>query len=173
MSLSANKQLLVIAVLCLSVIVAVNAWLKNISTSTSSPDTHIENNNVTHINVTHCNFNKGCDVKVEDFNVMVKLSRPVVLLKPFNVDVTIKSNSTRESLSNILYKPTMSTFAMKHMNMGLNRFEFNKLQKNKWQAKVLLPICSQQRIDWLMEISMEAGNNKVYKLTFPITASPS
>jgi len=170
--LSANKQLLVVAVVCLAVIVSIKVWLNYTPASTDSVDFADSNNTVMRININDCDVSKACEVPVDNYMVKVSIAQPIVLLKPFTVAVTVIPDDENVSLSNALLKPVVASFTMQNMNMGMNHFKFNSNVNDRWQAEVLLPICSQKRMDWLMEISMEAENNKVYRLTFPVTASP-
>ena len=156
MRLTANKQLLLVAGVCLLVILGVQIGLK---TRSVSPDEDIQP-----INIGHCDFSAPCYVGFDNHKITITINKPVVLLKPFIVEISLRRATG--------IHPVAAGFSMRNMDMGVNRFVFGKKTQNRWQAEALLPVCTRGRSDWLMEISMEADNNRRYKLLFPVTARP-
>lgn len=55
-----------------------------------------------------------------------------------------------------------ANFAMKGMEMGLNRYQLVKTGPDEWQAEVTLPVCVQGRSNWemLIEMQTEGGTQR-------------
>ena len=66
-------------------------------------------------------------------------------LVPFNVVVT---SLQAEILS------MQVTFEMEGMDMGFNQYSLEQVG-NQWRARVILPVCSQSRGDWLMNLKIK------------------
>lgn len=78
------------------------------------------------------------------------------VMKPFNLFVEFPGAKSVEA-----------GFAMKGMDMGLNRYRLVSKPSGIWQAEVILPICMQGRGDWLMELSVETSfGSRKYLLGF-------
>lgn len=80
-------------------------------------------------------------------------------LRPFRVEVWLdgfESSPSEVSLS----------FAMADMYMGENRYLLRPAG-DAWAARVILPICTTRRIDWLATISV-SGGDAVVRATFPL-----
>jgi len=93
------------------------------------------------------------------------MDKNIYYLKKFNVDIWVESkkNTNIESIH--------IDFKMKNMNMGVNHFILNKIKsenkKQKWQGKMLLPVCVTRRADWFSELAVITKQKK-YILEFPI-----
>lgn len=77
-------------------------------------------------------------------------------LKPFMVRL-------EKPMTNEVY----AEFAMQGMEMGLNRYRFIKVADGVWQATVYLPICIQNRHDWVMRLQVSTWlTTEVYLMRF-------
>ena len=60
-----------------------------------------------------------------------------------------------------------ASFAMRGMEMGLNRYRLLQQPDGRWTAEVTLPVCVQGRSDWLMLVEViETGGERRYRLEF-------
>ena len=60
-----------------------------------------------------------------------------------------------------------ASFAMRGMEMGLNRYRLLQQPDGRWTAEVTLPVCVQGRSDWLMLVEvMETDGERRYRLEF-------
>ena len=72
--------------------------------------------------------------------------QPVEVMKPLDVHV---------ELNQIEAKIVVAQLNGVGMNMGINRYIFNKEQDGSYRATVTLPICVRNRMDWEAEILLE------------------
>lgn len=60
-----------------------------------------------------------------------------------------------------------ASFAMRGMEMGLNRYRLLRQPDGRWTAEVTLPVCVQGRSDWLMLVEVVgADGEQRYQLEF-------
>lgn len=103
-----------------------------------------------------------CKVELGGVNVDVFFEKNIFYLKPFKIFIRTTKNNNIESI--------IVDFKMKGMDMGINRFEFIKVnnthKKKSWIAKAILPICVNGRSNWIAEILVKIDRIH-YKLSFP------
>ncbi len=73
------------------------------------------------------------------------LDRPVVPLKQL---------TTRLTVTDTISKPLLN-LEMIGMDMGVNRFSFTETTTGVWEAKIMIPVCSTGRRDWLASVIFE------------------
>lgn len=56
-------------------------------------------------------------------------------------------------------------FEMANMNMGFNRYDFHLQPNGVWIATVTLPVCTDRRVDWIMELNLDGA---FYRMSFNI-----
>ncbi|NOR51144.1 MAG: hypothetical protein GQ470_00855 [Gammaproteobacteria bacterium] len=76
------------------------------------------------------------------------LPQPVEVMKPLDV---------RIELNQIKARRVLVQFNGVGMNMGINRYIFNREQDGSYHATVTLPICIRNRMDWEAEIILEVA----------------
>lgn len=65
------------------------------------------------------------------------------------------------------------SFEMVSMDMGVNRYRFTKNGDLRWSTKVMLPICTTNRTDWMAVLSLELNDGASYLLEYPFNAEGS
>lgn len=63
-------------------------------------------------------------------------------------------------------------FIMIGMDMGLNRYTLTRQADGSFRAKVILPVCSSGRSDWVAKVSAIVGK-EMWAAEFPFVAEPS
>lgn len=72
--------------------------------------------------------------------------QPVEVMKPLTVHI---------KLNQITVKRVSAQFNGVGMNMGMNRYIFNKESDGSFMATVTLPVCIRNRMEWDAEVSLE------------------
>lgn len=73
-------------------------------------------------------------------------------LKPFRIQVDISGA-----------RVVHASLAMRDMQMGANRYRLLADGERRWKADILLPICTNDRSDWIMTLEIDG---KRYQLSF-------
>ena len=95
---------------------------------------------------------KGCGNQ----QLQIRFDRTPQVMKPFNLSAKAASASE-----------VHASFAMRGMEMGLNRYRLLQKPDGLWQAEVTLPVCIQGRSDWLVELEVKTPQGmKRYQLPF-------
>lgn len=141
---------LIMAVLLATVI---GGYLVGTRTSPDKQEVAIQNS-------TSCNpVLTPCIVRDGPRQVGLQLSRGMTYLKPFTMLVSV-AGFTGESIHNVSVD-----FKMVGMNMGINRFSLDNLDKqgaeSSYQGQGVLPICVTGRVDWKAHVRVET-QDKVY-----------
>ncbi len=63
-------------------------------------------------------------------------------------------------------------FIMLGMDMGINRYTLTRQADGSYRAKVILPVCSSGRSDWVAKVSAIVGQ-EMWTADFPFVAEPS
>jgi len=106
-----------------------------------------------------CNLlNGSCHINDNDIQYEVSFDGITSHLTPFSIRLT----SLNKSLSNIEV-----IFEMEGMNMGNNHYVL-KNDGESWSAKVLLPVCSLGRNDWILQLRF-LYKEKVHSTEFRFT----
>lgn len=96
-----------------------------------------------------CNPTKNsCVIEDVNFNYTLYFKDEVSTLVPFivNIDVAEKQPQAIDI-----------SFEMVGMAMGFNQYHLVKEEK-AWQTKVILPVCSLGRNDWLLNVKLKLDN---------------
>ena len=88
--------------------------------------------------------------------IHIKVSGEVTPLKAFMIN-----------LQGVKIESAMVSFSMRDMDMGVNRFSFNETDSSQWQTKVMLPICTVRRNDWIADFSIKYMDGQSYTVQFP------
>jgi len=98
-----------------------------------------------HIYQSDCDLTKtACQVVDGDYKYIVQFNGEVSPLKPFSILLTT------ENLEPITVD---AEFLMEDMDMGYNKQPLHK-EESKWQARVILPVCSLGRKDWVLKLNL-------------------
>jgi len=88
---------------------------------------------------------QACQAKFDEHILsLVFIDKPSAL-KPFRV----RLESDSQQIDNVVLD-----FKMRGMNMGINRYRL-KNQDGFWQNKLVLPVCTSGRNDWLLTVELE------------------
>jgi hypothetical protein len=49
------------------------------------------------------------------------------------------------------------------MNMGFNRYDLKRVPDGNWTARIVLPVCTDSRADWIAELKLD---EQFYSLSF-------
>jgi len=105
-----------------------------------------------------CLPEQGCSATADGLTVRVRFDTPATALKPFPISIEIDSEKTVETV--------MATFSMRGMDMGLNRYRFERDAQGHWHGTVTLPICVSGRSDWIAAFEMTTAQRR-YRLQIP------
>lgn len=86
---------------------------------------------------------QGCKILSNGQTVSVKFSEPPSALKPFMI--TVKAQGVQAVYAN---------FTMEGMEMGPTKYRLLPVEKNVWEAKVILPVCVAGRRGWLLTLEL-------------------
>lgn len=115
-----------------------------------------DKNNVISAYTSDCDLlQMECVIKQSGIEYKIRFLQPPSALKPFDVVLT----PVQLSAKNIDIE-----FSMQNMDMGFNRYSLNKIS-DKWQARVILPVCSLGRNDWQLIVLIDDGD-EVYQTKF-------
>lgn len=81
-------------------------------------------------------------------------------MRPFDVSIRLagfKEPPARVELS----------FRMSDMYMGDNRYSLSRAPDGSWSGRVILPICTTRRLDWLVDVSLGLADETV-TASFPL-----
>lgn len=90
-----------------------------------------------------------CRVAFDVGDVVVRFLQQPSALTPFDIEVL----TTGFDAENVAV-----AFVMRDMNMGGNSFNLDFQSKRSWRSKILLPVCSLARTDWIAEVSVKYNN---------------
>ena len=113
--------------------------------------------NLTDLGMQTCDpVRSPCKVLFENIEIQVYFPDGIDTMDPFTAEVIIDSFEVEQV--NI-------KFFMHDMDMGVNRFTLDEISKSKWTGKVILPVCTLARSDWVAELELRTGN-KVLQVNF-------
>lgn len=88
-----------------------------------------------------CDVKVGCVAAAGDFSLQFSLGPDLRVLAPFPVRVEVQGDQRVDSIT--------ATFAMRGMDMGMNRYQLISDGANRWLGNVTLPVCTSGRSDWI------------------------
>ncbi|MGK0674043.1 MAG: hypothetical protein ABWU16_05205 [Halothiobacillaceae bacterium] len=94
------------------------------------------------------------------------LSGDVRPLRPFDLELRLPDTVLSQAGSATV------DFVMVGMDMGLNRYTLTRWADGSYHAKVILPVCSSGRSDWVAKVSAIVGQ-QMWMAEFPFVAEPS
>jgi hypothetical protein len=94
----------------------------------------------------------GCTFVHHDAPAQLRFSATPEPLKPFFI-----------TLSHPSLKTATISFQMADMDMGFNRYDFTRGPPGVWTARIVLPVCTSSRVDWISEIHLD---DRFYSLRF-------
>ncbi|MCK5336254.1 MAG: hypothetical protein KAQ67_08825 [Gammaproteobacteria bacterium] len=89
---------------------------------------------------------ENCLIVIDGMELEIIVEGEIKALKPFVIHMTDK---------NQIIDKALVKFNMKAMDMGVNQYEFIQIDHNNWKAKVVIPVCTTGRRDWLVEFVID------------------
>lgn len=97
---------------------------------------------------------------------------------PGDIPVTIRAEGEIKPLSEFKLfvnsqevLPKAVSFEMVDMDMGINRYQFSVGQMKEWETKVVLPVCTSNRSDWIALFDFKLETGEMYRLEYPFQAA--
>ena len=98
-------------------------------------------------------INQGCG---SEHGLQIRFDRAPRSLQPFGLSIDAPQATA-----------VFASFAMRGMEMGLNRYRLLRQPDGRWTAEVTLPVCVQGRSDWSMLVEVVgADGERHYQLEF-------
>lgn len=107
-----------------------------------------------------------CTVSDPPRMLALTLSGDVRPLRPFDLELRLPDAALPQA------GPATVDFVMVGMDMGLNRYTLTRQADGSYRAKVILPVCSSGRSDWVAKVSAIVGQ-EMWTAEFPFVAEPS
>lgn len=85
----------------------------------------------------------GCQFTIEQTQYRIYSDQAIGGVKPFNVRLDGRAERVEGS------------WQMQGMEMGPNNYRFIANGEASWQAKMILPMCTQSRQDWLLILNID------------------
>ena len=95
------------------------------------------------INISCADLSLGCAFKIDQQSFTVKSDQAINTSKPVHLTLIGPAKSIRLS------------WQMLGMDMGRNYYKMLSDDQQQWRAETMLPICSQQRLDWLLTLDID------------------
>lgn len=83
-------------------------------------------------------------------------------MAPFELQLTLPTLQLSE--------PPAIEFAMLGMDMGRHRYRLEAQQPGQWQARIVLPICSSGRRDWIARLLLSPSTGQLLRAEIPFVA---
>ena len=96
----------------------------------------------------------GCTFDHHNAPAQLRFSTTPEPLKPFLV-----------TLSHPRLNKASISLQMVGMDMGFNRYDFRRGPDGLWTARIVLPVCTSRRVDWVSEIQLD---DRFYSLSFTL-----
>lgn len=114
---------------------------------------------------------QGCAVAADGRSMRLELRGDVRPLRPFELVLSLPSEVKG------LASQASVDFVMVGMDMGVNRYSLMPQPNGDFQGKVILPVCSIGRSDWVAKLSVVVTSPNapatMWTAVFPFTAEPS
>jgi len=114
---------------------------------------------------------EGCTAQSEPRALTLKMSGDVRPLRPFELRLIVPEAARAQVMS------ASVDFIMVGMDMGINRYSLLKQENGDFVGKVILPVCSIGRSDWLAQlsvvVSLPGGAQEMWTAEMPFTAEAS
>jgi len=94
----------------------------------------------------------GCSFVHEGKPAQIRFSVAPEIMKPFQMTLTHPD-----------IKKVSVSFQMVGMDMGFNRYDLKPSPLGEWIARIILPVCTDSRADWIAELQID---EKFYSLSF-------
>jgi len=89
------------------------------------------------------NLSSGCNFQIDQQTFNIRSKQPINTNKPVNLLVTGPAESIRLS------------WQMQGMEMVSNYYKMLSNNQQSWHAETMLPLCSQQRLDWILALEID------------------
>jgi hypothetical protein len=108
-----------------------------------------------------CDVKVGCVAAAGDLSLRFAMGPDLRVLAPFPVQVEVQGDRRVDSIT--------ATFAMRGMDIGMNRYQLISDGANRWLGNVTLPVCTSGRSDWIavLEVVSE-GRSFAVEVPFAI-----
>jgi hypothetical protein len=114
---------------------------------------------------------RGCTAQSEPRALTLKMSGDVRPLRPFELRLILPEAVRAHAME------ASVDFVMVGMDMGINRYSLLKQANGDFVGKVILPVCSIGRSDWLAQLSVivpvAGGGEEMWTAEMPFTAEAS
>lgn len=111
------------------------------------------------IDARHCDLAHGpCAVELDGARLSAAVHGPVRSLVPFIMEADIEGARV-EAVS--------VRFDMPGMEMGFNRHVLQPAGESLWRGRVILPLCTDSRVDWQASVEIRGVRN--YRVTLRLT----
>jgi hypothetical protein len=108
-----------------------------------------------------CDVKIGCVAAAGDLSLRFSMGPDLRVLTPFPVRVEVQGEQRVDSITAI--------FAMRGMDMGMNRYQLISDGANRWLGNVTLPVCTSGRSDWIANLEVVAeGRSFAVEIPFVI-----
>jgi len=94
----------------------------------------------------------GCTVVLHGTPARISFSSTPETMKPFVI-----------TLSHPALQQASASFQMIGMDMGFNRYDLKRGPDGNWTARIVLPVCTASRADWVAELKLDG---QFYSLSF-------
>jgi hypothetical protein len=94
----------------------------------------------------------GCTFVHHGMPARISFSSTPETMKPFVI-----------TLSHPTLRQASASFQMVGMNMGFNRYDLKRGPDGNWTARIVLPVCTDSRADWIAELKLD---EQFYSLSF-------
>ena len=110
---------------------------------------------------------EGCEVTIDGLGTfLVSMPETVVPLEKFTFAVEPRGEAARSVGS------VRVDFEMVGMDMGINAYRLDRLADGRYQATIILPVCTTDRSDWLANLSIHSTEG-AYLLRLPFEVDRS
>ena len=121
---------------------------------------HSNNIIVKEMEYASCNpVENKCRAYLDNHRVEFQIKKKPSALEPFNVE--LKTNGFKA-------EDVYVDFKMTGMDMGFNVSSLTQKSPNVWSAKVVLPVCSLGRNDWISVLNIKY-RGRILSAAFPFT----
>lgn len=114
---------------------------------------------------------QGCAIVADGHGLRLQLRGDVRPLRPFELVLSLPSGVKG------MTSQASVDFVMVGMDMGVNRYTLMPQPNGDFQAKVILPVCSIGRSDWVAKLSVVVtlphAPATMWTADFPFSAEPS
>lgn len=123
------------------------------------------------ITSSQCDLKRApCQINFADLQVQLILLTPPKYLVPFDAEVVLRGKLASD-VAHVTLQLQMNDMQMHLLATNLIPGTTSELATTRWRNKMMLPMCSSGRQDWLVEVNVTIPE-KNYKAVYPLTMTP-